>query len=438
MSSPRASLFSPRKGDQVAGQAAKKDKKGKIREPEKGQTDPAKEKTGPEKDNTDSDSGDSQAEHGKPILAVDNGGHIDRVSSFDFTPDGKKLITLSQDNTIQVWDAGSRERQQILRLPLHSGIKKKSSVGFEGIVGERSFVLSGPEGKTVLMRSNQQISEQSKQIGDWLLVHVESGKIMRIPGLPREIRFQHVPVPSPDGDALAVTAATEHKWKNALLIVSGLKNVWQPEPPPLTVVKLHEAEAFHDVRFSPDGSRLAGCVVELATVKMKVTKKTHVAVWNLKNASAAPKNLKTKMPATLGLAWSVKGSRLAAVSGDAHRMLDVWTAEGLLLRTMAFDAPTMESPMNSPVLLRRRERGAGRGGLGRQEPGRHFAVRRAEGTLRGNPAFQLPHYPWRSGIIAPDGQRLVTAGGKKVAMGKKREEREARQERRTGRRRCQR
>jgi WD40 repeat protein len=32
-------------------------------------------------------------------------GHEDRVSSAAFSPDGKRIVTASRDNTARVWDA---------------------------------------------------------------------------------------------------------------------------------------------------------------------------------------------------------------------------------------------------------------------------------------------------------------------------------------------
>ena len=46
---------------------------------------------------------------GKPILAVNFGGHEAKIADFDFAEDGKKLFTLGEDNTIQIWDATTHE-----------------------------------------------------------------------------------------------------------------------------------------------------------------------------------------------------------------------------------------------------------------------------------------------------------------------------------------
>ena len=40
----------------------------------------------------------------EPILVLDTGGHIGRVMTVLFTPDGKQLISVSHDKTIRTWD----------------------------------------------------------------------------------------------------------------------------------------------------------------------------------------------------------------------------------------------------------------------------------------------------------------------------------------------
>ena len=43
----------------------------------------------------------------KPILVLDSGGHTSIVQKVLFTPDGKELISVSDDKTIRFWDVAS-------------------------------------------------------------------------------------------------------------------------------------------------------------------------------------------------------------------------------------------------------------------------------------------------------------------------------------------
>ena len=57
----------------------------------------------------------------KPILVLDAGGHTARVWKVLFTPDGRELITVSDDKTIRVWDVASGEPLRVLRPPIGRG-----------------------------------------------------------------------------------------------------------------------------------------------------------------------------------------------------------------------------------------------------------------------------------------------------------------------------
>ena len=52
---------------------------------------------------------------------LDAGGHTARVRKVLFTPDGRELITVSDDKTIRVWDVASGEPLRVLRPPIGRG-----------------------------------------------------------------------------------------------------------------------------------------------------------------------------------------------------------------------------------------------------------------------------------------------------------------------------
>lgn len=57
----------------------------------------------------------------KPILVLDAGGHTAKVCKVLFTPDGRELITVSDDKTIRLWDVPSGEPRRVLRPPIGPG-----------------------------------------------------------------------------------------------------------------------------------------------------------------------------------------------------------------------------------------------------------------------------------------------------------------------------
>ena len=60
-----------------------------------------------------------------PILVLDSGGHTSNVWKVLFTPDGKELISVSDDKTIRFWDVASGEPIRVLRPPIGPGREGK-------------------------------------------------------------------------------------------------------------------------------------------------------------------------------------------------------------------------------------------------------------------------------------------------------------------------
>nr|VFJ73160.1 MAG: WD40 repeat [Candidatus Kentron sp. FW] len=71
----------------------------------------------------------AQALDAEPQLVIDSGGHKAMIRDVIFTPDGRQLISVSEDKTIRIWDTGSGELVRTLRGQTGAGHEGKLFAG---------------------------------------------------------------------------------------------------------------------------------------------------------------------------------------------------------------------------------------------------------------------------------------------------------------------
>ena len=172
-----------------------------------------------------------------PVLQLDTGGHMASIRSIAFTPDGRQLVSASDDKTIRVWDLASGKTVRTIR--------GESAPGDAGKV--YAMALS-PDGKW-LAAGGWTHRECKGRCGEIRLYEFASGKLVAL--LKGHANVAHGLAFSPDGSRL-ISGSYD---KTAILWDTGIRAGARVAEPKL----LHRLEGHKDsiyaVGFSADGGR---------------------------------------------------------------------------------------------------------------------------------------------------------------------------------------
>ncbi|CAG7852040.1 Ribosome assembly protein 4 {ECO:0000303/PubMed:16221974} AltName: Full=Notchless protein homolog 1 {ECO:0000250/UniProtKB:Q9VPR4}; AltName: Full=Ribosome biogenesis factor RSA4 {ECO:0000303/PubMed:19737519} [Serendipita indica DSM 11827] len=205
-------------------------------------------------------------------------GHTNSVTAVAFSPDGSRIVSGSWDNTIRLWNA---ETGQSLGDPLRGHTNSVTAVAFSP---DGSRIVSGSDDKTIRLWN----AETGQSLGDPLRGHTNSVTAVAF---------------SPDGSRIV-----SGSWDNTI-------RLWNAE----TGQSLGDPLRGHTnwvtaVAFSPDGSRIVSGSWD----------KT-IRLWNAETGQSLGDPLRGHTDSVTAVAFSPDGSRI--VSGSWDNTIRLWNAE---------------------------------------------------------------------------------------------------------------
>ena len=261
------------------------------------------------------------ADAARAIPVFDPGFHTAAVTAMGFTTDNTKLVTVGEDYTVQVWNAATGERVDVLRLPGYGREDEAAAfkwdvgaVSADGTIaavgGDTRTLAPGPDGQTRLV-----------------LIHIPTRKVVRVPAAEGD-RVARLAF-APDGDALFAVTTGENAH---LTLYTGVKAAAASgrgaDLKAVKAVAVPGAPREWSVAVSRDGKR----------VLTGTRAGSKVNVWS---ATYSPPGLKKQQlvigqDKTHGLAWSPDGASFVRSRGTGNgkeRALEVWAADGTPIRT---------------------------------------------------------------------------------------------------------
>ena len=225
----------------------------------------------------------------QPYLVPNTGGHTALINRLLFTPDGKQLISVSNDKTVRVWDVARGETVQVLRPPIGKGRE-----------GELLGAALSPDGKTLAVAG---MTVGNGRFGHPIYLIDLAGRRVERTLLGHRNNIAGLAF-SPDGKHLASTSYDQ------------TARIWDPATGTLEKTLEGHTEGMWDVAWSPDGKRLA-------TASFDKTAR----LWSAESGKSEAV-LKGHEAAVQCVAWSPDGKTIA--TGGRDQALILWEPDGKL------------------------------------------------------------------------------------------------------------
>ncbi|KAJ6457822.1 WD40 repeat-like protein [Mycena vitilis] len=248
-------------------------------------------------------------------------GHTSRVLSVAFSPDGKHVVSGSDDRSVRIWDAESGEQ---LGGPLEGHTSRVLSVAFSP---DGKHVVSGSDDRSVRIwdaESGEQLGGplEGHTDGVWSVAFSPDGKHIVSGSSDRSVRIWDAESGEQLGDPLeghtdwvrSVAFSTDGKH-----IVSGSSDrsirIWDAESGEQLGDPLEgHTDGVRSVAFSPDGKHIVSGSSDRS-----------VRIWDAESGEQLGGPLEGHTDWVMSVAFSPDGKHIVSGSGD--RSVRIWDAE---------------------------------------------------------------------------------------------------------------
>jgi predicted Zn finger-like uncharacterized protein len=232
----------------------------------------------------------------RPLLTLEAGGHTNIIEKVFFTPKGDRVITVSEDKAVRIWDPATNETLKTIRFP--------AGPGKEGLLQAAAISRSG---KLLAVAGHPVGALTAGKTVPIYLITPESGLHFKTLGAPNVVTALHF---SNDGKWLAVGC---EKGEMRLIEVATGKNL------PGQVSKARVLE----VKYNPNPKKRV-----LATLGAD----RFVQIWDFSGQGTPLRDLPVAGFPPYSLAWNQDGEILAM--GTLRGQIKLWSAEGKEIRTL--------------------------------------------------------------------------------------------------------
>ena len=298
----------------------------------------------------------------KPLLTLNAEGHTDRVTRVLFTPDGRKVITVSADKSIRLWDVATGEPAGVLRLP--------AGPGRQGMLFAAALA---PDGTTLAVGGYPVDGED--QGHPIYLLRLPAGPVLRV------LRGH--------GDAIqALAFSADGHW-----LASGSDDrtvrLWDVATGTSTFTLRGHKDSVYAVAFAADGQRLASASADGS-----------VRLW-VPGEGRSLAVLNGHKGAVRCLAWRPDSQVVA--SGGLDRSIFLWDRDGGRRRHF----PNLAAEITSLTFSNNGQRLLATRGLGESKVCSLLNPDSGQEEVR----FSRHENSVRSGTLSADGTLAATSGG---------------------------